>query len=261
MRTLLLLLAALAVGPSVATSQEPTHRPALVDDVPEGANWVANARTRTYYTVGCPATLTIPKADKLYYKRESSLQAAGFTKSTECNSSIRYPAAADTPDSSEQAQKGYLKHAREGVWFNGGLGYGAAGCQDCNVREGSFSGGLAVGGAVSQKIMLGAGWNWWSKSENGATLTVGTLAAVIRFYPSETGGFFLLGGLGLGAIHRAASGFGSDTETGFGALLGLGIDIRVDRNVSLTPFWNGFVVVMNDDDANVGQIGLGVTVH
>jgi len=199
MRILLLLLAALVVGPSVATSQEPP--------------------------------------------------------------SNRYPAPANTPDSATQAQKEYGKHTRQGFWFNAGLGYGSASCLDCNIRTGSLSGGVALGGALSQKVMSGVGTNRWWKSEDGATLMVETLAAVMRLYPSATGGFFLLGGLGLGMIHRAAYGFGSDTEAGFGALLGLGIDIRVARNVSLTPFWNAFVVAMNDDDANVGQIGLGVTVH
>ena len=92
-------------------------------------------------------------------------------------------------------------------------------------------------------------------------MAVETLAAVMRLYPSATGGFFVLGVLGLGMIHRTAYNFGSDTGTGFGALLGLGLDLRVARNVSLTPFWNAFVVAMEDDDANVGQIGLGVTVH
>jgi hypothetical protein len=154
-----------------------------------------------------------------------------------------------------------VRHSREGFWFNAGLGYGSAGCQDCNIREGAVSGGLAVGGALSQKLMLGVGINRWWKSEDGGTLTVGTIAAVIRFYPSATGGFFLLGGLGLGTIHRYAPNFGSDTQSGFGAIAGLGLDIRVARNVSLTPFWNGFAVIVTDADANVGQIGLGVTVH
>ena len=57
------------------------------------------------------------------------------------------------------------------------------------------------------------------------------------------------------------SDFGSETETGFGALLGLGWDIRVGKNVSLTPFWNGFSANTYDLDANVGQVGLGLTLH
>ncbi|MBK6781940.1 MAG: hypothetical protein IPG75_20760 [Gemmatimonadetes bacterium] len=130
--------------------------------------------------------------------------------------------------------------ARSGIWFNAGMGYGSLGCDDCGSREGSWSGGLALGGTLSQKVLLGVGTNGWTKSEGGATLTVGTVTAVIRFYPSRTGGFFLLGGLGLGTVHVSVDGFGSDSETGGGALVGLGYDFRIGRNVSFTPFWNGF---------------------
>ena len=150
---------------------------------------------------------------------------------------------------------------RQGFWFNGGLGYGSLGCQDCSGREGGLSGGIALGGTVSRKLLLGAGTNGWTKSENGATLSVATLTALVRFYPSATGGFFLLGGLGLGTVRAELSGFGSDSETGVGALVGLGYDIRVGQNVSLTPYWNGFAMSSSNSDANVGQLGLGITVH
>ncbi|HEX6614706.1 MAG TPA: outer membrane beta-barrel protein [Gemmatimonadales bacterium] len=150
---------------------------------------------------------------------------------------------------------------RQGFWFTGGLGYGSLGCENCDGREGSISGGLAIGGTLNQKWLLGVGTNGWTKSENGATLTVGTLAALVRFYPSATGGFFITGGLGIGSIHAELSGLGGDTETGAGALLGVGYDIRVSQNVSLTPFWNGFATSTSNADANVGQLGLGVTVH
>jgi hypothetical protein len=150
---------------------------------------------------------------------------------------------------------------RSGFWFNAGMGYGSLGCQDCSGREGGLSGGVALGGTVSQKVLLGAGTNGWTKSEDGARLTVGTLTALIRVYPSSTGGFFLLGGLGVGQVRAEISGFGSDSETGAGALVGLGYDIGVGQNVSLTPYWNGFAMSSSNSDANVGQIGLGVTVH
>ena len=152
-------------------------------------------------------------------------------------------------------------HTREGFWFNGGLGYGSLGCQDCTGREGAVSGGLAIGGTLSQKVLLGAGTTGWTKSESGATLTVGTLTAQIRFYPSATGGLYLLGGLGLGSIRAELDGFGSETEVGPGALLGLGYDFRVGQNVSLTPYWNGFATTTANADANVGQLGLSVTIH
>jgi hypothetical protein len=251
MRSFALILFA-SVAPSVIASQEPAPRPVLVDDVPQGTNWVANARTRIYYRVGCPITASIPAADKLYYKSESSLESAGFTKSDECDANLsQWPSAAvpvpqtppiaeGTPSPEQAAKKSaQAKHRRSGFWFNGGLGYGSLGCDDCSRREGALSGGLALGGTVSQKVLLG----------------------VIRFYTSGAGGFFLLGGLGVGSIRAEVSGFGSDTETGYGALVGLGYDIRVGNNVSLTPFWNGFAASTTSADANVGQLGLGVTIH
>ena len=61
------------------------------------------------------------------------------------------------------------------------------------------------------------------------------------------------------AEYSAASISGS--ETGVGLVLGLGFDIRVGTNVSLTPFWNGYAVRSSDTNANVGQLGLGITVH
>lgn len=153
------------------------------------------------------------------------------------------------------------RHARKGFWFNGGLGYGSLGCDNCDGREGGLSGGLALGGTLSQKFLLGVGTTGWTKSEGGATLTVGTLDARVRFYPSATGGFFLTGGLGVGTISADLAGVGSGSETGVGVVLGLGIDFRIGKNVSFTPFWNGFAVRSSNTDANVGQLGLGITVH
>lgn len=161
-----------------------------------------------------------------------------------------------------QDAAGQNANLREGFWLSGGLGYGTLGCQDCSGREGGLSGNLAIGGTISQKVILGAATHGWTKSEGGATLTAGTLTAVIRFYPSATGGFFLLGGLGFGSLDLGISGLGNVRETGTGAVLGLGYDIRVGRMVSLTPYWNGIgIALSNGGDANVSQIGLGVTVH
>jgi hypothetical protein len=152
-------------------------------------------------------------------------------------------------------------HLRQGFWFNGGFGLGTLGCQDCDGRTNSYSGGLAIGGTLNQHWLLGFGTNGWTKSEDGTTLTVGTFTALARFYPSATGSFFLLGGVGVGTVNAELSGLGSDTETGAGALLGVGYDIHVGSAASITPFWNGFAVNNSAVDANVGQLGVGVTIH
>ena len=150
---------------------------------------------------------------------------------------------------------------RMGFWFNAGLGYGSLGQENVDSREGGLSGGLQIGTTLSQKLLIGAGANAWRKSENGATLTAATYTALVRFYPSATGGFFLNGGLGIGRVDMEVEGLGSAAENGLGVMLGLGYDFRVGRNVSVTPFWNGAAISNDAGSANFGQIGLGLTVH
>ena len=131
---------------------------------------------------------------------------------------------------------------REGFWFNAGMGWGSASCQGCLDRWGGLSGGLSLGGTITERFLLGVGTSGWYKSENGYTVTGGTFDTRIRFYPAVASGFFLTGGLGLGHLSESLNGYGSETEYGVGAIFGLGWDIRVGRNVSLTPFYNGFAV-------------------
>jgi hypothetical protein len=150
---------------------------------------------------------------------------------------------------------------REGFWFNIGIGVGSLGCNECVDRVTGPSGGIALGGAISRQFLLGAFSNGWVKTEDGVTLTAGTLVVGARFYPSESSGFFLLGGVGIGRIDLAVAGFGSASENGAGALFGLGWDIPLGRSTSLTPFWNGIGIATSNSDANFGQIGIGLTIH
>ena len=158
---------------------------------------------------------------------------------------------------SAHAQKAPI---RQGFWFSGGLGMGSLGCDNCTSRENSVSGDISLGGTLSPRWLLGVGSAGWSKSEQGGRLTVATLDARVRFYPSATGGFFLTGGLG-GASVRASAGGISATENGAGAIFGLGYDYRIARNTSITPYWNGFAMKNSNTNANVGQIGLAITLH
>src|SRR4051794_28351937 len=151
--------------------------------------------------------------------------------------------------------------ARQGFWFSGGLGYGSLGCDGCNSREGGVSGGLSLGGTISPRFLIGVGTSGWTKTEQGARLTVDEVDARVRFYPSTTGGFFLTGGLGYGEVRASAPRFGSATEWGGAAILGMGYDIRVARNTSITPYWNGYAMKNSNTDANVGQVGLAITLH
>jgi hypothetical protein len=149
---------------------------------------------------------------------------------------------------------------REGFWFNGGLGVGLAGCVGCVGREVGTSGGLSLGGTINERVLLGVGTTGWYKSIDGVALTGGTLDARLRFYPAVRSGFYLTAGGGFGSV-AVSNGFLSDRETGVGVLFGLGWDLRVGRNVSLTPFYNGFAMGVNSGTFFVDQFGLGVTIH
>lgn len=156
-----------------------------------------------------------------------------------------------------QAQKAPI---RQGFWFSGGLGMGTLGCKDCGSRESGLTGDLSLGATLSPNWLVGVGTSGWSKSEQGGRLTVATLDARVRFYPSATGGFFVTGGIGAGQVRASAGGI-SATENGTGAVFGVGYDYRIARNASVTPYWNGFAMKTDNTDANVGQVGLAITLH
>ena len=155
-----------------------------------------------------------------------------------------------------QTRSGLHPQIRKGFWFSAGLGFGSLGCEDCVGRDDGGSGGLSLGTVVSDRVLLGVGTTGFARSIGGELLSVGTLDARLRFYPVRTSGFFLNGGVGLGTLS-----FAGESEFGLGLLLGLGWDIRLGRNVSLTPFWNGFAMSNANVDANVGQLGIGFTIH
>ncbi len=136
------------------------------------------------------------------------------------------------------------------------MGFGSLGCDGCLGRLNGASGNLSLGGTLGDKWLLGVGTTGWVRSAGSEMLMFGTVDARVRFYPSLTSGFFITGGLGLGTVS-----LGAEREFGSGAIVGVGWDIRVGRNVSLTPFYNGFAMRSSVDNANVGQSGLGVTLH
>ena len=159
-----------------------------------------------------------------------------------------------TTATAQQAQ------TRQGLWVGGGMGYGSMGisCDGCPDfdREGGISGYLKVGGTLRQNILLGIETTGWTKSEGGATLTMGNVSGAAYWYPMVTNGLFLKGGVGYSVLD---DGFAN--ESGFGMIAGLGYDVRVGRNLSLTPVANWFRGSFSGGSANVLQLGLGVTSH
>ncbi len=155
--------------------------------------------------------------------------------------------------SAQQAQ------TRQGFWIGGGLGYGSLGCEGCG-RTGAPSGYLKLGGTLRENILLGVETNGWTKSELGARLTMGNVSGAVYWYPMTTNGLFVKAGAGYSMLDLD-TGIGSGSESGFGILGGVGYDVRVGRNLSLTPVANWFRGSFSGGSANVLQIGMGVTSH
>jgi hypothetical protein len=154
---------------------------------------------------------------------------------------------------------------REGFWVGGGMGYGSLGlsCDACTgdvPREGGLALFANLGGALRPNILLGVEMNAWTDSEGGARITMANVSGAAYWYPMTTSGLFLKAGAGYSDL-SVDDGFSSGSDGGFGLLGGVGYDIRVGRNISLTPVANWFRGGFDGGSANVLQFGLGVTSH
>ncbi len=170
---------------------------------------------------------------------------------------------------------------RHGFWIGFGAGYGSASasadCQDCGGdRESSVSGFLKLGGTLNEHVLLGVESNAWIKDEgDNTTLTLGAVTGTVTVYPQATGGFFLKGGLGTSYVSSdftQGSVSASLSKWGWAFLVGAGYDIRVGRNISLTPCVNYHYGKPGDLDfgdgdvlpgfkQNVVSFELGITFH
>jgi hypothetical protein len=169
---------------------------------------------------------------------------------------------------------------REGFWIGFGFGYGSASVSaddfSADDREGSFTGFLKLGGTLNHRVLLGVESNAWYKSEEGDTLTLGSLTGTVTFYPMPTRGLFVKGGLGLSYMSMDVFVGGDDTvnvnKVGWGLLVGVGYDWRVGENISISPVFNYYYGKPGDVDIegvtafsgfsqNVVDFAVGVTFH
>jgi len=166
---------------------------------------------------------------------------------------------------------------REGFWIGFGFGHGSADLKSPTLdslgatgREGGTTGFVKLGGTLSKSVLLGGEVNAWVKSESGVTFTVGNVSAAAYFYPAPQTGFFVKGGVGYGSTRFSNSR--PATASGFGFLAGVGYDVRVGANISLTPVANFYfgsdgdmtengTKVISSLKHNVFDFGLGITFH
>jgi outer membrane protein with beta-barrel domain len=139
---------------------------------------------------------------------------------------------------------------RHGFWLSLGLAAGTDSYKYENVPGGydhdltKPSLWIAAGGTVSPNLRLGGEVNAWINeyrdSESGYKVTETLVGGLLtgQVYPVNRLGLFLKGGLGISRSAAYVSG-GDDTgETGFAYLAGAGYEIRLGRNIFLTPAVN-----------------------
>ena len=133
------------------------------------------------------------------------------------------------------------QHRHEGFWIGFGIGGGAnlsTGLDD--ERRGGGAGYLRLGGNLSQQFLIGGELLIWGRRDDTiiGSNSLGTIRSnvtvTVLFYPDEAGRFFIKGGLGGAAVEYEIAGV-EIGETGGAATLGLGYDIRLGRNIFLTP--------------------------
>jgi hypothetical protein len=136
---------------------------------------------------------------------------------------------------------------------------------------------VKLGGTLNERLLLGGEINVWTKDQKPATLTLGNASATVTLYPQPSSGFFLRGGAGLSFINfdmvQGSTTVTVDLGTGFGLLAGAGYDVRVGKNVSITPavdFWYGKHgataplaggAAFGSWNHNVVDVTIGVTFH
>lgn len=163
---------------------------------------------------------------------------------------------------------------RQGFWIAFGLGFGSADltCDGCTFdRETGGVGHIRLGGTLNQKLLLGGDITAWTKDIEGVTFTVGNVSFIAQYYPTEMGGLFLKGGAGFSSIQFSEGGQEASGES-FGLSAGAGYDIRVGRNISITPLvdimfggsrdiqYQGATVIPGLS-YNAVNVGVGVTFH
>lgn len=130
-------------------------------------------------------------------------------------------------------------HEHRGFWIGFGFGGGVNLSEGLDgQRLGGGGGYVRLGGTPSQKALLGFEAVVWVRDHEGAALDRTNASFVVQFYPSQRGGAFLKGAVGLASISRATASGNLTTTTsreGFGLTGGAGWDVRLGNNLYLSP--------------------------
>jgi hypothetical protein len=169
---------------------------------------------------------------------------------------------------------------REGLWAQVGIGAGfnRTDCTNCDTEQWAEGGVvyLRAGTTISKYVLLGLeAYGFRKTSGESSESKVQGLVAMAQWYPwLKHGGYLKVGwGLSHGEGRFTASNISSQGKrTGMAVTVGVGWDIRVARNISITPVFNSYINALGDiafpgvgtiDDAltTLYVVGVGVTFH
>jgi len=138
--------------------------------------------------------------------------------------------------------------ARRGFWLGFGLGGGAN--LTTTLDDGSpggFAGSFRAGGTLNPKWLLGGESIGWVRDVEEETWAYrSNFSAIVMFYPSATGGWFLKAGPSISVLNETSAVSNqvdgvdivatvSANEVGFGGTFGVGYDLKIGRNLYLVP--------------------------
>jgi hypothetical protein len=167
--------------------------------------------------------------------------------------------------------------SRTGYWLGLGMGYGAGwfSCTECSnttARYG-FTAFVRAGATLSPRLRVGGELNVWTrhsiKRSDGLTQASGNASATIYYYPSLARSLFLKGGMGLAFGRFKSTIGGKSSAAGFGAVVGVGYDLRAGSHLALTPTINLLSGLDGDQSGRLGSnlthvildFGVGITIH
>lgn len=175
-------------------------------------------------------------------------------------------ATATLPATAQEGLKPRSTH--EGFWVGFGLGGGSNLSDAASGNRFGAGGQVALGGTLSQKVLLGGELIGWGRTVSGSTVTQSNAMAVALLYPTGAG-VFVKGGIGFAGWTRSASSGSVTVSTsagGFGLGAGLGYDLRIGSNLYLTPaveflFQSVESNVFLNSTASLLMFTLGLTWH
>lgn len=161
------------------------------------------------------------------------------------------------------ALAGQERPAHSGFWLSGGLGVGLN--DDGPGDDAGGAGYIRLGGTPSERILLGGEFIGMSRDVRGTQVSNGNATFTALYYPAAPGGLFAKAGVGFASLvvtDELLGGTFTTDEQGFGITLGAGYDMRIGRNLYLTPNVDVLLQTFDDfADSTVLLFTLGIGFH